>query len=261
MKKKMQLGVYLGGIAVLMLGAAGCVTTGVKGIVVPAPKIAGAEFVGMDTCAMCHEKITKDFARTTHSRLVVSSDEIKGQGCEACHGAGSLHTEAQTKEEKAKTIINPGKTPEACYQCHLKQKAEFSLQYHHPLPEGKMTCTDCHDPHSPEGVRPGSGTSLFNKNEVCAKCHKDQVGPFVYEHEALREGCVTCHNVHGSINDKMLKERDITVCLRCHYQSNFPTMGGTGGTNHATYLRQGPCFSGGCHTAVHGSNYNDHLRI
>jgi len=238
----------------------GCKTMQERGIVVPPPAVPGAEFVGMETCAMCHEKIVKNFNQTEHARLVVSDEKIPGQACESCHGAGSLHADAQTKQEKKATIVNPKRNPEACYKCHLEKKGEMSLQYHHPVPEGKMSCTDCHDPHSQEGVRPGSPKSPFSKNELCAKCHRDQTRPFVFEHEALREGCTTCHNVHGSINDKMLKERDANLCLKCHTQVNFPNMGHS--TSHVTTkMPFGTCWSGSCHISVHGSNYNDHLRI
>ena len=254
----------IGAVITLIAGAAGCKTTQSGGIVVVPPAIKGAEFVGMDTCASCHEKIVKDFNRSAHGRIVVSSDKIQGQACEACHGAGSLHVEAQDKQEKKATIINPGKRPEACYKCHLEKKAEMSLQYHHPVPEGKMSCADCHDPHSPDGsVKPGAASSIINKNEVCAKCHKDETRPFVHEHEAVREGCTTCHNVHGSINDKMLKERDANLCLKCHTQSTFPLIGhnASHGTGGIFYMQRGPCWSGNCHISIHGSNYNDHLRI
>jgi len=246
------------GIIITSVGLAGCKTFETGGIVVPAPEIPGAKFVGMDTCAMCHEKIVKNFKRSEHARIVVSSDTVKGQACEACHGAGSLHADAQSKADKKATIVNPGKTPEACYKCHLEKKAEFSLEYHHPVPEGKMSCSDCHDPHSP-GVRPGSPLSLMDKNDLCARCHKAEAGPFVYEHEATREGCTTCHNVHGSINEKMLIERDSNLCLKCHTQVTFPSIGGV--DHGADKLPLGPCFSGGCHDAPHGSNYNKHLRI
>ncbi|MDO8488866.1 MAG: cytochrome c3 family protein [Candidatus Omnitrophota bacterium] len=247
------------GIIMMSVGLAGCKTFESGGVVVPPPAIAGAEFVGMDTCAMCHEKIAKEFDKSEHSRIVVSSSEIKGQACEACHGAGSLHVDAQSKAEKKATIVNPGKTSEACYKCHLDKKAEFSLEYHHPVPEGKMSCTDCHDPHNP-GIKPGDDDSPFGKNDFCANCHKDQTRPFVYEHEALREGCKECHNVHGSINSKMLKQRDANLCLKCHYQVNYPVIGDSGSTSHSGRIPTGVCFSGGCHTAVHGSNYDDHLR-
>lgn len=224
-------------------------------------RAAEAEFVGMDTCAMCHEKEAKNFKRSEHARIVVASKGKEGQACETCHGPGSLHADAETKGGKHAAIINPRKSPEACYQCHLDKKASFSLQYHHPVPEGKMSCADCHDPHGEDAIKPNTIRSLSPKNSVCAKCHKDQTGFFVYEHEALREGCTVCHDVHGSINDKMLIERDLNLCLKCHFQANFPSAIRIGDNNHTGRPNQGPCWSGGCHTAVHGSNYNDHLRL
>ncbi len=260
MLSRKNLNLIIGiGIIITSVGFAGCKTFESGGIVVPPPDIAGAEFVGMDTCAMCHEKIVKDFRNTDHFRLVVSSEKVTGQACEACHGAGSRHVDAENKTEKRATIVNPGKSPEACYKCHLDKKGEFNLEYHHPVPEGKMSCMDCHDPHS-AAVKSGSPKSLFNKNELCNNCHKSQGRPFVYEHEAMREGCTVCHNVHGSINSKMLKQRDSSLCLKCHYQMNYSTIGKTshGGFNA---IQQGACFSGGCHTAVHGSNYDKLLFI
>lgn len=224
-------------------------------------RAAEAEYVGMDTCAMCHEKQAKSFKRSDHARIVVKSKAKEGQACETCHGPGSLHADAETKAQKRATIINPKRSPEACYKCHLDKKASFSLQYHHPVPEGKMGCVDCHDPHGEDAVKPNTIASLPAKNRVCAKCHKDQTTIFVYEHEALREGCTVCHDVHGSINDKMLIERDANLCFKCHFQTGFVTNSFIGDNNHAGRIAQGPCFSGGCHTAVHGSNYNDHLRI
>jgi DmsE family decaheme c-type cytochrome len=140
----------------------------------------------------------------------------------------------------------------------MDKKAEFQLPSHHPVLEGKMGCADCHSAHGEE-VKPWSMTSLKDVNEACFKCHKEQRGPFVFEHEAVREGCTTCHKVHGSINDKMLILRDANLCLRCHTQANFPIIGKS--TSHGTsYLVGGTCFSGGCHQAVHGSNFDDHLR-
>lgn len=245
---------------ILMAGTVYCKGLPEGDKVSPHSEIVGAEFVGMDTCAMCHEKIAKSFKRSEHGRLVVKSDQ-KGQGCEACHGAGSLHADAEGKAQKRATIINPGRNPEACYKCHLDKKASFSLQYHHPVNEGKMSCTDCHDPHGEEAVKPNTIASLSVKNAVCAKCHKEQTARFVYEHEALRDGCSVCHEVHGSINDKMLIERDANLCLKCHYQEGMIGTGNIGNSGHSTRMPQGPCFSGGCHTAVHGSNYNDHVRL
>lgn len=220
----------------------------------------GAAYVGTDTCTACHEKEGKEFLLSSHSRIALPKGELETQGCEMCHGPGSLHVDVDDKDVRGKkaTIVNPNKNPGVCFTCHLDKKAEFRLPYHHPVLEGKMSCTDCHSAHGEE-VRPWSATSLEGINEACFKCHKDQRGPFVWEHEAIREGCTTCHKVHGSIHEKMLLIRDSNLCLRCHAQVNFPTIGKS---NHSSSHRLigGTCFSAGCHTAVHGSQFDDHLR-
>ncbi|MBI2167025.1 MAG: hypothetical protein HYU34_02135 [Candidatus Omnitrophica bacterium] len=217
-----------------------------------------AEYVGTDTCVLCHEKEAKEFRLSTHSRISVPGEKVKAQGCEMCHGPGSLHVEASDTDKKGKrqTIINPKRDPSACFNCHLDKKIEFRLPYHHPVLEGKVSCTDCHSAHGAE-VRPWSATTLNDMNEACFKCHKEQRGPFVFEHEAVREGCTTCHKVHGSIHPSLLMARDSTLCLRCHTQVNFPTIGKS---SHAARLPQGTCFSAGCHTGMHGSNFDEHLR-
>ena len=120
-----------------------------------------------------------------------------------------------------------------------------------------MTCTDCHDPHGID-VMPWTATSENAVNEVCFKCHNDKRGPYIWEHDAMKEGCTSCHQVHGSVNDKMLVARDLNLCLRCHAMSNFPWDHGQGGAHpDMTY---GACWSAGCHQAVHGSNFSKHLR-
>jgi predicted CXXCH cytochrome family protein len=234
-------------------------------VIVAPPMIPGAKYVGMDTCGTCHEKQVKDFKLASHARVTIPGEgpRTEGQGCESCHGPGSLHVDDGT----GKFIVNPGTKPEACFQCHLEKSAEFSLQYHHPVKEGRMNCIQCHDPHGRD-VRLAKGMVVGRVNETCAQCHREQTQPHVFEHEALREGCTICHNVHGSINDKMLVERDNNLCLKCHAQVASPALPGAtvigkmphAGFSATEFLSQGTCYSAGCHTAVHGSNINPHLR-
>ncbi len=213
-------------------------------------KMEGAKYVGSSTCAACHEKEMKEFKKSTHERISIPMEGVKVEGCEMCHGPGSLH--AGSGGGKGNKIINPSRDPATCFACHMEKKAQFNLPYHHPVEEGHMSCTDCHDPHG-LNAKPWSATSMQDVNEPCFRCHKQQRGPFAIEHLALREGCTSCHQVHGSINDKMLVARDANLCMRCH--SDTYLIG-----DHASRLRQGTCFSGECHVAVHGSNFDKHLR-
>jgi len=213
-----------------------------------------AEYVGTETCALCHEEDAREFPLSTHARIAIPFEGSNVEGCEMCHGPGSKHVDVEGKD--GAFIINPTKDPNACFACHLEKKAEFRLPHHHPVLEGQLSCTSCHSPHGPES-RPGTLTDLEGVNASCTQCHKEQDAPFVYRHEAVQEGCTTCHAVHGSINDKMLIARDANLCLRCHAQAAFPEVGNS---NHSGRMPEGTCWSAGCHTGVHGSNFDEHLR-
>ncbi|MBF0121842.1 MAG: hypothetical protein HQL21_00360 [Candidatus Omnitrophica bacterium] len=212
----------------------------------------GATYVGNETCASCHEDQVKNYKLSTHGRLQLKGVDGVAEGCEICHGPGSIH--AESGGGKGVAIINPTKDPSICFSCHMEKKMEFNLPNHHPVLEGKMSCSDCHDPH---GDANPTATSMESVNDSCFKCHKDQQGPFLHEHPALREGCASCHKVHGSINEKLLISGQSNLCLKCHTQTNFPTVGAN---SHSSRLYQGNCWASGCHFDVHGSNYNDHFR-
>ena len=85
-----------------------------------------------------------------------------------------------------------------------------------------MNCVQCHDPHGEDIFKPEGGLAMARQNETCAQCHREQTRPFVFEHPALREGCTTCHNPHGSINRMMLTQADNNLCFRCHAQAQEP---------------------------------------
>jgi predicted CXXCH cytochrome family protein len=222
----------------------------------PDASMKGAKYVGTETCATCHEEEGRMFKLSPHGRLTTKkADENTAQGCEICHGPGSIHADNGGGKMG---IINPKKDPDICFSCHMEKKMEFRLPNHHPVLEGKMSCVDCHELHGPDASP--SGTAMESQVEMCTKCHKDQAGPFVFEHDALKEGCTVCHKVHGSINEKMLVARDANLCMRCHTQPNYGTgIIGSGG-GHNSRLQGGTCYSAGCHTDLHGSNYEPSLR-
>ena len=247
-----------GGIAVWGAFVVSCVTVTRTPTFAP-PQIAGATFVGSQECATCHENITHHFDTATHARLIAEGPHAKNIACESCHGPASLHVKSGGE---AGTIVNPDKSPETCYQCHTDKRGEFSLPFAHPMGDGKVTCTSCHEPHHGDAIEAGGATSLNAVNDSCTKCHAAQRGPFVFEHEASREGCVTCHNPHGSVNDKMLRARNPALCLQCHYQQQTSTgQLMIGGRDHSAFLSRGTCWTAGCHEAVHGSHVSSSLRF
>ncbi|MBI5211255.1 MAG: hypothetical protein HY927_14880 [Elusimicrobia bacterium] len=216
-----------------------------------------AEYVGAQQCASCHDKAAKKFGLTTHGRQAVSGNEKAGEGCESCHGPGSLHVQGGGDLKK---IIR--KPVEACFKCHSDKKLEFSMMYRHPVPDGKMTCGDCHALHDAQHKT----TALKRQQEVCLRCHQEMKGPWTFEHEPVtREACTTCHAPHGSANPKLVVERDYNLCLKCHYAgAQFQSIG------HYAHRRAlnpaqtaGPPASNcsGCHRAVHGSNFSKELRM
>jgi len=196
------------------------------------PSIPGAEYVGPETCSTsdCHRTRQRYFQLNTHSTVAVRiTDEDAEAGvaeaCETCHGPGSIHVE--NRGRKSGDILTPD--AETCFGCHLDIKGKFMLQHHHPVPEGVMSCSDCHDMHGSD-VR-------------------------------AREGCGSCHDPHGSINDKRLVAGQTITCLRCHWESRFNTATGDIGDHaHSSHNIAAGQDCVDCHTAVHGSNIWRSLR-
>ncbi len=215
-----------------------------------------AEYVGMESCAACHADIAKQHQRSAHARVGADGPGGLDISCESCHGPGSLHAAAGGGREVG-GLINPSRNPETCYACHTDKRMEFALQYHHPVPEGRMSCTDCHAPHG-ETPTPRSARA---QNEACLKCHEQIKGPWVFEHLAMRDGCLTCHQPHGSITTRLLTERDFNLCLKCHFSaSQFQRIGHYAHRRAVNPSGMEGANCTGCHRAVHGSNFSKELR-
>lgn len=149
-------------------------------------------------------------------------------------------------------------SPKRCYQCHGDVNSAFAAPFHHPVDEGRVTCSDCHDPHDSPGT--SDLKSIADKNAVCARCHSETAGPFAYEHPAVKmEGCVSCHSPHGSPNARLLNVSDVdTLCLQCHSATNasaFPYAVSAGSPANKQPVQPSECVS--CHTRIHGSNASD----
>ena len=75
-------------------------------------------------------------------------------------------------------------------------------------------------------------------------------------HAPVRENCTTCHDPHGSSNDRMLVVRMPMLCQRCHIASRHPATlydKDQITTNKSNRMFGRSCVN--CHSAVHGSNH------
>lgn len=108
-----------------------------------------SNYVGPDVCAECHPDVVKTWSMTVHRRTLFNEDPSK-KGCEACHGPGKEHVEAGGDPE---AIIRPEKlkpdqTAAICMKCHTQ--ADVTLWRTSQHARAKISCTNCHDSHSPD---------------------------------------------------------------------------------------------------------------
>lgn len=190
-----------------------------------------------EICLDCHK---------THDRLAWAGSvhEEEDVACASCH---QIHASRDR-------VFNAELQQQTCFGCHPKTKAESYRASTHPLRFGKMTCTDCHNPHD------GDNESLLTRstiNDTCYDCHAEKRGPFLWEHAPVSEDCTLCHNPHGSNHQAMLKQRAPLLCQQCHSPSGHPstayTSENTSSSFQSRFILGRSCMN--CHSQVHGSNH------
>lgn len=175
-------------------------------------------------CASCHAREFPGWRQAAHA-----SEGL----CWSCHAAKAMHSR------------NEPAPAEPCVSCHREVGAQMRMHYRHPLENGQMSCTSCHDVH---GRTPNAQQLVADA--TCLRCHEEQSGPFVFAHGAMENGCSSCHAPHGSAHRGQLRTAGNGTCLSCHVQTNFPTVGSA---SHDFRLSGGGrCWD--CHSEVHGSN-------
>jgi predicted CXXCH cytochrome family protein len=217
-------------------------------------------------CLACHAsgKTQDGFQHSAH----LASNVACGS-CHSSHLVRAVRDESRgpTPSAQAHFFMNPSPAderrwldgallkapqPDLCYTCHAGVRGEFAMPTHHRVPEGFMTCADCHNPHG----SPNTSSLKKTSTETCVTCHPQKRGPFLFEHPASRaDGCVACHTPHGSANRMMLVRREgRQLCLQCHLGFN-----GLVQEPHSKlgFQTSGECTR--CHVAVHGSNFDVNL--
>lgn len=183
-------------------------------------------------CLQCHQ----DGGRMHWQNSQHKTGEV---GCVSCH--------TLMKKESVKGLLSKADEPSVCYSCHATVRGQMNKTSHHPVKEGKMACSSCHNPHGSVGK---SMLKEATVNETCFTCHQDKRGPFVWEHPVVRENCASCHDAHGSNNADMLNAKGSFLCLQCHSYG--------GHINLPRYNRTSNPYGQGCvncHITQHGSNH------
>jgi predicted CXXCH cytochrome family protein len=131
------------------------------------------------------------------------------------------------------------------------QESCQSAQCHATLVQGKAvheaaeSCDNCHE--ATATAHPQKGAKTFKLTEpqpgLCTNCHDGLTGK-AQVHEALADGCTTCHSPHASNNAKLLLKPQKELCSDCHSEP------GTVAHPH------GPVEAGDC-TACHTPHSSD----
>ena len=242
-----------------------------------------AEYVNhRNECETCHgpgeahvELMMEDETDTGPLVLFSGSDmpsaTIRNAMCMDCHRGGSLmHWPSSTHEgddmacTDCHTVHRPGQVEErttqaeVCYRCHKDIRARTHQISTHPIREGKVICSDCHNPHGAPGPAELRQLSI---NENCFICHADKRGPFLWEHYPVTEDCTLCHRAHGSNHPALLTRQGPQLCQQCHASV------GRQGRQHVRrafdfdnadkgrdrFIAGMNCAN--CHSQVHGSNH------
>lgn len=219
----------------------------------PAPTLKKTSAKDLNAlCLTCHEKANQaSYLSSMHARRNVA--------CTSCH---SVHA---SKSDKA--LLKTKLDSDTCYTCHQRQRALSMRTSHHPVREGKVACSSCHNPH--EGVRPAM-IKADSTNELCYTCHAEKRGPFLFEHAPVKEDCVTCHEPHGSNHSRLLAQKAPNLCWNCHLTGsghfgsgdNFSTEKGvqvappgapSGYPTVNSRFIERSCRT--CHVKIHGTNH------
>ena len=202
-----------------------------------------------ELCLECHQAGSPTMA--WHS----STHDLYGVACTDCHNphprvcVPQVVNVSHTSIERRGRIPMAVDEPRACYKCHPKIFGLNALMSHHPIKEGKMVRSDCHDGH---GQLEGN-LKAETLNLLCWKCHADKQGPFVYEHPPVTENCGYCHEPHGTVANNLLRQPTTFLCLRCHSghrrRHGFSDIDNNVDMQNAFYT---DCTN--CHTQIHGSD-------
>ena len=211
----------------------------------PAKDTLASDYVGSETCATCHEEVSKKFGNNPHQKAAETKNGVVVT-CENCHGAGKAHVEGGGDKTK---IFNPSnataqEVDKKCEGCHAGTHPNFDRS---PHAKANVSCIGCHSVHASEG---NEHLLKAEQPKLCFQCHNDVKPAFNMPfHHKVEEGllkCSDCHDAHGTFGANNVKATadQNAICTKCHAEVRGPFV-----YEHAAVKTEG-CM--GCHTP-HGS--------
>lgn len=183
-------------------------------------------------CLTCH-------ARGDRVHWSGSAHDSRDVACTSCHVVMENRSRRHQLAKETETAT--------CTSCHLIQRGQLNRNHHHPIREGFLECSSCHEAHGTVSEALLTGDTI---NDTCYGCHADKRGPFLWEHAPVTENCLNCHASHGSNREAMLKVSPPRLCQQCHIASLHPSNARMPGDR---FVIGRSCTA--CHQAVHGSNH------
>ena len=127
-------------------------------------RLAAFELMGgTGGCEACHGAGSKHLSAEKNDQILKFGELLPEESaavCAKCHSGGKLmewthgeHALADVACSDCHAIHGGEKfalkkqEPELCYGCHQEQMAKASFPSHHPIKEGKMNCSSCHNAH------------------------------------------------------------------------------------------------------------------
>ena len=167
---------------------------------------------GAEACLHCHSgDRMRAIQNSAHGNMENMFAPLASQGCEACHGPGSIHISRAHGGAGFPKMIDFGRGSkfsardiqiEACLACHHEEGGGKSvIEWHSSSHNRKnINCSTCHEIH----VETDPMSDADKQVKACSRCHRKDL----QQHDHFEDkdiefdslSCGTCHNVHEAFD-------------------------------------------------------------
>lgn len=166
---------------------------------------------GTASCLRCHsgEKM-RAMSASPHFDAGIKGTPASAQGCESCHGRGSIHISRAhggkgfpplTKFGRGDSQSPREEQLQACLSCHAdKSMAAKQIVFLGSAHDRRnINCSTCHTAHAESDPV----HDKENQTKTCARCHRGDIRDHPrFEQESIdfeALSCATCHDVHAPV--------------------------------------------------------------